>query len=252
MHQSALLDAKVQLSHSEQNYSTNSLTPLLHPHPFRQKSHTKPQPPLFSTSPPPSHARIIVQKKKKINSLNPNNPIPSHPSTTPSSNSPSDSQLTPHSTTLIPAPHPACPTTPTLTSYTPCQTACRRGCATLTSTLTHSLPCIPPPGPTLSPSIKSPPIATPPLPPTTKPKPTPVPTHSRPCYTATVTAPTKCPEETMGCIAPACVDLMTTTVPAGSVPGCPTTRTETRTRSCAGTCVGGCGTVWVTESVTDW
>ncbi|KAF2796393.1 hypothetical protein K505DRAFT_163230 [Melanomma pulvis-pyrius CBS 109.77] len=157
------------------------------------------------------------------------------------------SRLTrPHSTTTIPGPNKYCTKTPTATSYLPCQTSCRAGCATYTSTEMTSPSCpstsIPNPvKPTLSLTL------------TTKPKPTITsPPRSRPCYTETVTASNKCPEDDLGCPPPDCIWLSTTLVPSGPVEGCCATPTLTRSRSCKGACNGACATQWVTETVTGW
>jgi hypothetical protein len=152
--------------------------------------------------------------------------------------------LTHTSTSTIPGTNTRCPKTPTLTSYLPCQTACPTGCAgTSTVTVKHSSSCLPTTKPTL-PSLPLTTLAPPP--------PTSISTRTRPCYTHTVSATKKCPEDTLGCPPPDCLYLSTTTVPSGPVKGCPTTKTVVKDRTCLGRCDGSCGTQWVTETATAW
>ncbi|KAF2241027.1 hypothetical protein BU26DRAFT_586619 [Trematosphaeria pertusa] len=141
-------------------------------------------------------------------------------------------------TTTIPGPNTRCPKTPVLTSFLPCQTACPTGCATFTSTEAASSSCLP------SIITKSSPTA----PPAT----TPPPSHTKPCYTKTVSATNKCPEDELDCPPPDCIYLSRTTVPGGPVEGCPVTPTVTRSRTCLGRCDGSCGTQWVTHTATAW
>jgi len=110
--------------------------------------------------------------------------------------------------TTIPGPNPQCRTTPTVTSYLPCQPTCRQGCGTQLRTITASNAC---------PSVG--------------------------CYTYTsVPAPPACPGfNDATCIVPMCLTLKTITIPPPN-PACPFTPTVTATPSCTASCRGGCGT----------
>ena len=144
-------------------------------------------------------------------------------------------------TTMLPGRNPRCAITPTKTSLIPCETTCRHDCAVYTSTVTAPSPCLPSTSPTSF--ISRPALIgltiTPPL-------------RSRSCYTETVSATDKCPEDEMGCPPPDCIWLSTTLVPPDSVVGCESTPTLTRSRTCLGRCDGSCGTQWVTETATAW
>ncbi|KAF2690560.1 hypothetical protein K458DRAFT_383667 [Lentithecium fluviatile CBS 122367] len=157
-------------------------------------------------------------------------------------------------TTTIPGPNTRCPKTPTITSYLPCQTACPTGCAgTSTVTLTHSSSCLPTTPTTITKPTPTKPTTQPTLTPIlSSTVPTSISTRTRPCYTRTVPATKKCPEDALGCPPPDCLYLSTTTVPSGPVKGCPTTKTVVADRTCLGRCDGACGTQWVTETATAW
>ncbi|KAF1927845.1 uncharacterized protein M421DRAFT_161764 [Didymella exigua CBS 183.55] len=120
-----------------------------------------------------------------------------------------------------------CTRTATDTVFAPCPTKCPQGCATSWTVAERCAGSL-----TSSATLTSQP--------------------TRPCYTLTVSGTQTCREDTLGCPAPDCIVLSTTTVPPGTVDGCSATPTATRVRQCSGYCHGECGTQWVTETAAAW